>query len=392
MTTVRDYLTAALRDRGTTINYFQLVVRDLGQDWCYSYNLLSQLERAGVVQVIRSGPGVPLQINYLREDNMAETTVIGFDPGFGNTKICVDGKAIAIQSAVARPVAVGLAANGMRVADSARRVTVGDAEYVVGRGAWNWGRSLGSMDFSGIAGPERLALMYAAISQLRPAGDLGNVRLVVGLPVPLMQDNAQMIAVKESLKGLKRAHLWAVDGEEYSMVITSISLLAQPAGGYFNWVYNDELAMREGAFNGEVAVLDLGMNTLDLFVMAEGKLRPSFMGGDKAGARRLLELLNTNGHDIQELDEQLRTGRLRVRDDAADLWLSEVLGVMERTWPALKRFRVVIPTGGGAVVLDKRLSEALAAKGAALAWPDEPVLANVKGLWKYGVKHNAKTA
>jgi hypothetical protein len=36
------------------------------------------------------------------------------------------------------------------------------------------------------------------------------------------------------------------------------------------------------------------------------------------------------------------------------------------------------------------LTGALAAKGAAIYWPDDPVAANVRGLWKYGEKHVAQ--
>jgi hypothetical protein len=34
--------------------------------------------------------------------------VIGYDPGFGNTKVCIAGRAGMIQSAVSRPKSVGL--------------------------------------------------------------------------------------------------------------------------------------------------------------------------------------------------------------------------------------------------------------------------------------------
>lgn len=126
-----------------------------------------------------------------------------------------------------------------------------------------------------------------------------------------------------------------------------------------------------------MATLDLGMNTLDLYVIQDGKVEPRFIGDDKVGVRRLLELITANGHDPEELDAELRAGRLRPSKDQTESWLSEVLATIERTWPSLRRFDAVIPTGGGAMVLGDLLNLALIAKGAAVCWPANPVTANV---------------
>ena len=45
-----------------------------------------------------------------------DTLVVGYDPGFGNTKVYVAGKAAVLQTAVARPKEVGLAAIGLKTA------------------------------------------------------------------------------------------------------------------------------------------------------------------------------------------------------------------------------------------------------------------------------------
>jgi len=328
------------------------------------------------------------------------TFYIALDPGFGNTKVCIDGQVSCQQSAVARPVEIGLAASGMRVAaDSGPRVAFDGFEFIVGPGAWRWGHTTGSMDYAGIVGPERLALMYAGIASLTlPAdwksafgpGHLGDVHLIIGLPVPLMIDTAQMAPVLDSLRKLKREHVFQYNGYQITFTIAGIKAVAQPVGAYMDWLYNDELLVREGAARAEVAIVDLGMNTLDLFVIERGQVRPGFLGGDKVGVRRLLNLLSNNGYALAELDSMLRDGRLKAREGELEIWLGEVLGTIERTWPSLKRFTAVIPTGGGAALLDQRLTNALAAKGAAVYWPADPVTANVKGLWKYGVKHVAR--
>jgi hypothetical protein len=312
--------------------------------------------------------------------------ILVIDPGFGNTKVCFNGATTTIQSAVVKPVHVGEAIDGMRISQAARRVVFDGLEFAVGEGAWNWGRSLGSMDYAGIVGPERLALIYGALSQVAQPGDLGECQMVIGLPVPLLMDEGQMKSIKEALKRLKREHSFVTEGSEYRCVITGISYRAQPMGAFYDWQLNADLSVRDGSAAMTVAVLDVGMNTLDLFVVDNNALRPGLLGGDKVGVRRLLELANLNGYDVIERDGLLRAGRLKLREAELDIWLSNILDVVERTWPTLRRFHAVIPTGGGAMVLGSKLQGALAAKGAALYWPEDPITANVRGLYKYAAR------
>ena len=208
--------------------------------------------------------------------------------------------------------------------------------------------------------------------------------MVVGLPVNLLQDETQAQAVLNGLKAYKGQHSFRIGDDEYHLHISRLKALAQPVGAYADWLLNDELQMRKKGQKAEVAVLDLGMNTSDQYVIQDGKVSPRFIGGEKVGVRRLLELLTSNGHSPEELDAKLRSGRLRPDKNQMESWLSEVLAAIERTWPNLRRFDTVVPTGGGAVVLGDYLRTALIAKGAAVHWPDHPITANVYGLWKWG--------
>lgn len=318
--------------------------------------------------------------------------ILAIDPGFGNTKVCFNGATAIIQSAVVKPVHVGEAIDGMRISQAALRLTFDGLEFMVGEGAWNWGRSLGSMDFAGIVGPERLALIYGALARVVKPGDLGECQMVIGLPVPLLMDEGQMKSIKAALARLKREHVFSIEGGEYRLNITGISYRAQPMGAFYDWQLSDDFSVREGSTAMTVAVMDIGMNTLDLFVVDNNALRPGLLGGDKVGVRRLLELARLDGYDVIERDGLLRSGRLRLRDAELDIWLSNILDVVERTWPTLKRFNAVIPTGGGAMVLAGKLQGALAAKGAALYWPTDPITANVKGLYKYAARRALQRA
>jgi len=312
------------------------------------------------------------------------TTVLALDPGYGNTKVCVDGHVACLQSAIARPQAVGMAAIGMKTASQVDIIRLGGQEFAIGPGTWHWGSLLSGRDYSALASLERRALAFGTLATLLQPGNYEMDQIVIGLPVPLLKDELQAKAVLEELKAYKDAHQFTFNGQGYNLVIQRLKVLAQPVGAYSDWLLDDGLHLRKGGRQAEVGVLDLGMNTLDLYVIQDGRVEPRFVGGDKVGVRSLLELLTANGHDPEELDADLRAGRLRVPPAQMKSWLGKVLNAVDRTWPNLTRFDAVIPAGGGALVLGDLLRLALIAKGAAVCWPTDPVAANVKGLWKWG--------
>jgi len=313
--------------------------------------------------------------------------VIALDPGFGNTKVASSQGVFVLQSAVARPREIGMAAKGLETHARPQTVTLANGQtYVTGSGAWAWGEPLSTLDFNDQTSPQRVALFYAAISHLLPPGEHVCDLLVIGLPVPLLQDELQAQAVTAGLSLYKTTHEFAVDGKQYKLTIKQMRALAQPVGAYADWMLNDEGHVRQGAAIAEAAIIDIGMNTLDLYVIQGWKVAPRFIGGGKLGIRRLLENLNPNGRDLEELDEALRRGALQPTEDQKQVWLGAILGNIERLWPSLRRFNIVIPTGGGAAVLGETLRSALAAKGAAVYWPENPVTSNVAGFYKWGCR------
>ena len=315
------------------------------------------------------------------------TVVIALDPGFGNTKVASSQGVFVLQSAVARPREIGMAAKGLETQARPQTVTLANGgSYVTGPGAWAWGEPLSTLDFNDQTSPQRVALFYAAISHLLLPGEHVCDLLVIGLPVPLLQDELQAKAVTAGLSLYKTAHEFSVDGKQYKLTIKQLRALAQPVGAYADWMLNDEGHVRQGAASAEAAIIDIGMNTLDLYVIQGWKVAPRFIGGGKLGIRQLLENLNPNGRDLEELDEALRRGVLQPTDDQKRVWLGAILGNIERLWPSLRRFNIVIPTGGGAVVLGETLRSALAAKGAAVFWPENPVTSNVAGFYKWGCR------
>jgi hypothetical protein len=318
--------------------------------------------------------------------------IIALDPGYGNTKICVNGQVTFTQSAISRPQSIGLAGIGMKTAAQVRTIKIDGYEFAIGPGAWHWGRLRSSRDYSAIASPERRALAFGTLAEIIPPGEHTIDLMVVGLPVPLLQDQTQAEAVLGGLKAYKGEHRFSIDKADYVLNIQKLKALPQPVGAYANWLLDDELRQRKGGRQAEVGVLDLGMNTLDLYAIRDGQIEPRFVGGDTVGVRRLLELLTSNGHDPEEIDAALRNGRLKPNQGQLESWLGEVLSAVERVWPSLRRFSAVIPTGGGAVVLGDLFRAALLSKGAIVSWPNDPITANVLGLWKWGAHGVANSA
>lgn len=318
--------------------------------------------------------------------------ILALDPGYGNTKICINGHVAYTQSAIARPQSIGLAGIGMKTAVQVRTIQIDGYEFAIGPGAWHWGSLRSSRDYSAITSPERRGLAFGTLAEVLPPGEHNFELMVVGLPVPLLQDQTQAEAVLSGLKAYKGDHHFSVEKAHYKLHIQKLKVLAQPVGAYANWLLDDELRQRKGGRQAEVGVLDLGMNTLDLYALQDAQVEPRFVGGDKVGVRRLLELLTSNGHDPEELDADLRSGRLKPNSGQLESWMGEVLAAVERVWPNLRRFSAVIPTGGGAVVLGDLLRTALLSKGASVSWPDNPITANVQGLWKWGAYGIANSA
>lgn len=86
------------------------------------------------------------------------------------------------------------------------------------------------------------------------------------------------------------------------------------------------------ALKGEISVLSIGMNTVELLVVSNGAPVQWFIAGGTLGVRRLLELANQDGlYSLGELDAQLRQGTLDVHD-TVPVWQSEVTGFVEKNW------------------------------------------------------------
>lgn len=308
--------------------------------------------------------------------------IVSVDIGFGNAKGFADGgKSVIIPSRVAIPSAdLGLAGMGMKMARRATRISFDRGDFYVGPSAGSWGRIVENLDFSRLSSPEAEALLYAVMSEL--VSDGASVRLVLGLPVPLLQDEAVARPVLEALRArLIREHLARVNGRPFAFSVGGLRAAAQPVGAWADWALDAEGRWASpAARTALVGIVDIGFNTLDLYGIRGGKLEPRMVGGDKVGVRRLLDL-EAPGKPYHEAEERVRAGK--ISESALSTWLSEIIGSTERVWNGVNPDLVILVGGGAALLRGRKEAFQRAFKGEVIV-PEDPILANARGLWKWG--------
>jgi hypothetical protein len=93
------------------------------------------------------------------------------------------------------------------------------------------GHCKSNLDYSSLTSPERQALFYAALAPLLSQAETSVDLLIVGLPVPLLQDEKQAGMVLTDLKRLKGRHAFLVEKEEYEIEVEKLKVF--PASGAY---------------------------------------------------------------------------------------------------------------------------------------------------------------
>jgi hypothetical protein len=92
-----------------------------------------------------------------------------------------------------------------------------------------------------------------------------------------------------------------------------------------NGLYDDQLNLRANGNGAEIAILDLGFNTLGLCAIANGQVSERHIGGAEVDVHRLLDLLVNYSHDPAEIDLALHEGTIRPEARQLNMWLGEIL-------------------------------------------------------------------
>ena len=280
---------------------------------------------------------------------------LAFDPGYGTVKLFGAAGPFVMQSAVA--VAAGERIRrmaGLRISRPPLRVDTDAGRFYVGEGAHDWGRPVENLDFDRLNGsPEMLALFLGAFSRYGVPD--GPIELIVGLPIATLIGDAAKETQRLVKAFLIGHHTWEADNSSCELSVEAVRVTSQPVGAMFDYLLTDTGEMpleRRVKFKGELGILGIGMNTIDLLVVRNGTPVQRFTAGETLGVRRLLELTSQNRtYSLAELDARLRAGILDI-GHALPIWQSEVLGFIERSWgTSFRRFGQVIIIGGGAGLL-----------------------------------------
>jgi hypothetical protein len=282
---------------------------------------------------------------------------------------------------------------GLRASKRPLRVQYAGHSFFVGSKSHDAGRPIESLDYERLTGaPEMIALFYGALTRLfdqMVAEEIDVSQLdfefVVGLPHgSLKGDDGDRTksAVKKWMMG---DHEWIADGVPCTAHISSVKIASQATGALFDYLLDDAgrfIPERKGGFKGEVGVVSVGFNTVEIMAIRSKEVIDRFTGGSTVGVRRLLEIVNTGSlYSLGELDTMLRAGQLDVAT-ALTVWEREVVGFIERTWgEQWKRFAAVLLVGGGVVLLKDTLPLRFNGKGVV---SDQPVLTISRGLMKLG--------
>ena len=218
------------------------------------------------------------------------------------------------------------------------------------------------------------------------------INLWVGLPIATLMGADAATTHKAVPEFLRGPHAWTADGLAHQIEVNNVVVASQPVGAMFDCLLTDKGEMlpdKKALFKKELGILGIGMNTVDLLVVAGGAPVQRFTTGQNIGVRRLLELTNRDGlYSLAERDDQLRAGALDL-GTARPVWAREVLGLIEQTWESqFKRFAAIIIVGGGSLLLREELLRRFAGQA---VLSDDPVMATARGLYKYALFKTARS-
>lgn len=285
------------------------------------------------------------------------------------------------------------------------RVSYDGIETLVGEGIDRYTIPIERMDYGRLTDDcmELRSFLYTSLHQML-GGGVHTANMVVGLPVDLFQADDAQDRIKRLKGWVIGEHHFVVNGEESVVTIRDIRPIGQPVGAFFDWGLDEsgKWVRDQSDFSAGVAVLDLGFNTLDLFVVKGGRIDARYTGGETLGMRRaativvdMVKAKHQRDLSLHEADQYIRqfingnrSIELTVAGETVDIRnvvkaaidsaAGRVIGYVERNWGNGRQFNKLLLAGGGCLALGSRL-QALFRHATLL--PD-PVTANARGMAK----------
>lgn len=326
--------------------------------------------------------------------------VLGLDIGYSNLKMAygfadAEKPTVKIAAVGAAPIELLPQQITGEASANALRVMVDGEPWVAGvepERLQGWDREL-HPDYP--ATKAYKALFYAAL--LMTEQDTIDV-LVTGLPVSQQQDPAARQALIDRMTGTH--HITP----KRSVTVKEVVVIAQPAGAYLDCLYSGQFDDQLDLFNeGRAVVIDPGFFSVDWVALEQGEVRSHSSGTSLKAMSMLLEEANDAIHadhgaapGVDKIERAVRAGRNEVLLLGKKVPIQEYLDtaakrVAENALVPLRRSMredgmavdVVILAGGGAAHYKEAAAKVF--PDSIVAVSSDPVLANARGFWHYGV-------
>lgn len=322
--------------------------------------------------------------------------IIGQDMGMGANKIFGPHGGIRLQSVVALdPENEIYQPEELTRSRKPLTVEIEKISFFVGSGAHHWGKPIENLDFDRMSGVmETRAILYGNLTQYILAHNLtetDQISMYVGLPHEYMTNDNKGINREKVRSWLAKDHTWISKGKSYSIQIQEVTITSQAVGAMMDYLLDDVgqyIPERLNAYQTNMGVITIGLNTVEIQRISERKLVQNASGGEVYGVRRFIEMLPDYQYStVGEIDSILwSSSRNRLLQESKHLkvWTEQVLGVIEKTWnKSWKNFEVVLLAGGGARLIGTALIDYFAGKAIIL---DDPVFAVSRGLYKSALR------
>ena len=289
--------------------------------------------------------------NAMKQARRSNGVAMGLDTGFGTVVASrkIDGEprsaAVASHSGLTRWDATTVQGVAKK-SDPCTVVQIGDHYYAVGQNAPYWGDTgFGSMMYNQLVDDRYMAIVYAAWAKVIQAGE-SNIEIAIALPNEMLDGSADedyRPVMKAKYAG---AHAFAVDGVEYSLSVKVKAFVPQALCAFAS-VSDDEVDT-----DGMTAVATLGANTVEVFVVQDGKVIPRGVAGSRrAGVVRLGRSAFGQKIDWGQADRLVRAGK--VPQTILAQWTEEVAAEIDAALAGLHIDTIVL-CGGGALVRAER--------------------------------------
>ena len=319
---------------------------------------------------------------------------IGLDLGFGNVKVYDSRGATVFASHLASP-GVAYASDDESTDNETSMIEFSGVRYAVGESAFTKGSEIAGLGMQRLLGSmEVKAITYAALgAHFRNYGrPKDGLNVYVGLPAELLT-KAEKSATTAAVQGwLVGKHEWLQDGKPTWAVVDSVTVRSQAAGAMYDMIHTlDGSEAKDAKYAaGNIGIISVGFNTVELSGMLLGKAADSMMSSDTYGVRRLLEAYNSRGRSkLPMLDFKLRRGQLNGEyENIRQAWSDRVIGFADTIWGKnIYELGRVIAVGGGVEYARPALEKIF---GDRLWVPDNHIVSISRGLYKRAVADGKK--